>query len=85
MAKFCANCGNQMMDNAVVCPACGAPAEAQAAPAATNPVKAAAKKLDPKVVKLGAIAVAAIAVIAIIIAIIAGGGGYKKALCRNVN
>ena len=80
MAKFCANCGNQMMDNAVVCPACGAPAEAQAAPAAANPVNAAAKKLDPKVVKLGAIAVAAIAVIAIVIAIIAGGGGYKKAL-----
>lgn len=81
MAKFCANCGNQMMDNAVVCPACGAPAEAQAAPAAEKSPAAAIKKLDPKVLKLGGIAVAAVAVIAIIIAIIVGAGGnYKKAL-----
>lgn len=81
MAKFCANCGNQMMDNAVVCPACGAPAEVQAAPAAAeNPVASAVKKIDPKYIKIGGIAVAAIVVIAIIIAIIAGGGGYKKAL-----
>lgn len=77
MAKFCANCGNQMMDNAVVCPACGTPAEAQAAPAAAP----AAKKVDPKIIKLGAIAVAAVAVIAIIIAIIVGAGNnYKKAI-----
>ncbi len=80
MAKFCANCGSQMMDNAVVCPACGAPAEAQAAAPAKNPADA-LKKIDPKVLKLGGIAVAAVAVIAIVIAIIVGASGnYKKAL-----
>ena len=81
MAKFCANCGNQMMDNAVVCPACGAPAEVQetAAPAATNPVVAAIKKVNPKYLKLGGIAVAAVAVITIVLVLIFG-SSPKKAL-----
>lgn len=71
MAKFCGNCGYQSDDTAVVCGNCGTPLEGAA------PVAAKASKLDPKVVKLGAIALAAIAVVVVLIIVLAG-GGYKS-------
>ncbi|MBP3435031.1 MAG: zinc ribbon domain-containing protein [Clostridia bacterium] len=71
MAKFCGNCGYQSDDTAVVCGNCGTPLEGAApAPAA---------KMDPKFIKLGAIALAAIAVVVVLIIVFAG-GGYKSAV-----
>ena len=70
MAKFCGNCGYQSDDTAVVCGNCGTPLEGAA------PVAAKAK-LDPKFIKLGAIALAAIAVVVVLIIVFAG-GGYKS-------
>lgn len=91
MAKFCANCGNQVMDNAVVCPHCNtrlaAPAP-QAPQGATgfdaNTIKAKfndlTKGIDPKIIKFGGIGIAAVVVLIIVISIIASSGGYKSAV-----
>ncbi len=71
MAKFCGNCGYQSDDTALVCGNCGTPLEA-AAPAEKKTLK-----LDPKMLKLGAIALAAVVVLVVII-LLASGGGYKS-------
>ncbi len=73
MAKFCGNCGYQSDDTAVVCGNCGTPLEGEA------PVEAKASKLDPKVIKLGAIALAAVIVLIVVIVLLAG-GGHKGAV-----
>ena len=70
MAKFCGNCGYQSDDSALVCGNCGTPFESAAPVAAKT-------KLDPKVIKLGGIALAAIAVVVILIVLLCS-GGYKS-------
>ncbi len=73
MARFCGNCGYQSDDTAVVCGNCGTPLEG-AAPVATKKLS-----LDPKMLKLGGIALAAIAVV-VVLCIVLFGGGYKSVI-----
>ena len=90
--KFCNHCGNQVLDEAVICPKCGCPI-AETAPVEANapmgmnaaPVE---KKSKKKLFLIGGIALAVIALIVVLVIVIVSKNslnGTVKAFVKAVN
>ena len=91
MSKFCGHCGTTLADNATFCPSCGAPVQAQGAPAqpqfnqpafqqagAMGAPKAGMSKNAKLAIIIGCSAVALGLIIWLLIVLL--GGGYEKPL-----
>lgn len=77
--KYCVNCGNAMNDTDIICQNCGAN-NAPAQPEETTKKLPDLKKIPPKFIGIGAVAVVAVIALIIIISAIFGGAGYNKAI-----
>lgn len=92
MAKFCGHCGKQLDDSAKICGYCGAPLgnpvsvnNATTIPGVVSEADKQKNANTQKIIKNGAMALAAIIVLSVVIGIVSSFTGYKGTVRKVIN